>query len=303
MSTPENHHNHHSESQPSPHLDVYDDDDNSPEAVMERMMRLYGRSNLDDLVALSRDEEKHEAYQELLNELAYEVLATNEEFVANGLAMRSGQSSPEKQKDIKERNLELLHIAREAIVQEAGLSTEESLTDTEAAKKRVFEIIEHQLDVEGDTGPDGLLHALGILLETPEGKDRFIYPKGLFPKSTDAKWSTYIQSVQEHLAAVEALENKEPNASQAIVKAADTTRTYAHNKVSRDVDEILGFNTLPDTKWDFVKTRELIAKMRDTKFPNQQTGEKFLTENAVIEGTMGSAAVKTLIALRKDPRQ
>lgn len=303
MGNPEKHNSHHPELHSDSHAEPYADDDNSPEAVMERMLKLYGTSNLDKLVSLSRDEARHDDYQELLDELAFTVLESNEEFVANGRAMRSGKLSAASQLEIKERNLALLHMAREAVVLEAGLSTEDSLTDTELAKERVHDIIERQLESGGDTGADGLLHALGILQETSDGKERFVYPKGLFPKSTDAKWSAYIQSVKDHLAAVKALEEKDPTASQEIVKAADTTRTFAHDKVSRDIDEILGFNTIPDAKWDFKKTRNLLAKMRDSRFPNQNTAEKLLTENAVVEGTMGAAAVKTLIALRTDNKK
>jgi hypothetical protein len=281
-------------------LHHYAEDDNSIEAIKERMNLIYGdqRTTLDELVELYRNEEQHEQFEEALEDLAHKALQENDEFVKNARIMRSRTVSPEIQKQIRDRQHQLLDSYKQAIVREAGLSTEASQTEIEAAKQHVKEIVEAQVEKAGAVDALDILSTLGILRKDKDGNETFFYPSKLFPKDTNDKWTTYIETVRNHLKIGGLVKLKQ--AAPEELGEADKVRRIAHNAVSRDVDEILGFENLPDTRWDLEKTRELLAKMRDTRFPNVQSGEKFVTEKAVVEGVIGAHALKALTTRLSD---
>lgn len=267
--------------------------DNSPEAIAERVRALYGmeKTGLDELLELSRTEPESERLEVLIDDLAYEALNDNVEFTTNARLVRGGNLSHDDEKKVVQKQRELLAAYRQAIVQEAGLSTESSLTEIERSKQKIQEILDKTL-AEENPKPDQVLEALGIISRDKDGREIFTYPQNLFPKSTDNKWETYLETVKNHVRAERALANG--TVHKSAVGEADRARRTAHTGAAQDVHEILGLGKLPDSKWDLEKTRSMLAKMRDTRFPTVETAEKSLTEEAVIEGVIGLHALRAL---------
>ncbi len=162
----------------------------------------------------------------------------------------------------------------------------------EVSKAKIKELIENEILKNPESGPHDILKVLGMITENEIGEEIFVYPEGLFSKNTDAKWATYIETVRTWVRIKNAV-NAGITAS-AELGEIDKIRSVAHTAVSRDVNEALGLGNIPDSRWDFNKTRNLLAKMRDARFPTKETGEKSVTEQAVIEGVMGQHAIKAL---------
>lgn len=284
------HHNEHPVTSPEKHSP----DDDSPEAMIERVMALYDfdRTSLDDLIELSRDETKKEQFDVLLDDITYEALSNNAEFLENIDIIKEHSSSKEKQTLVRDRQRQLFEEYKQAILRQAGLSTEHAKSEMSLAKDRIKTRIERLLETDPGSEPHEILRELGMLAEDDKGREIFVYPEGIFPKSTDEKWATYLESVRTHLRIEKAVHAELREAEEGV--EADKARRFAHNAVSHDVNELLGFDKLPESKWNFEKTRALLAKIRDSRFPTVETAEKFATERAVLEGLIGEHAIKAL---------
>lgn len=270
------------------------DDDDSPEAVMARMKELFAfdKSAIDELVELSTDESKSEQFETLLDDLAYEALSGNNEFLENINKVKAHAGSQDDQKTIRSRQREIFEQQKEAILNQAGISTELAKDEMQLSKQRIKSIVEEELAKDPSANPHEILVALGMLKQNDIGEEHFTYPEKLFPTSTNKKWHTYLETVRSHLQIAREIELEMRAPSE--IKDYDTARYFAHNSVSRDVDELLGLNQLPDSKWTFLDTRGMLAKIRDNKFPTVETGEKFRTESRIIEGVLGERAIKAL---------
>jgi hypothetical protein len=286
MTSPENHH-------PEAYLPHHEEDD-SLEGFIERVKALYDfdRTAVDSLLELSRDETKTEQFEALLDDLTYEALSDNPEFLENIKIVTEHTVSREQQKEVTDRQRVLFDEYKAAILRQAGVSSEHVKSEMSTAKERIKSLVEAELATDPGSRPHEILLSLGMLTEDDEGQEIFTYPEALFPKSTDAKWSTYLETVRTHLKIEKAVKAK--LRAPVELEEADTARRIAHNAVSRDVDELLGFEKLPSSEWDFEKTRELLAKIRDSRFPTVETGEKFATERAVIQGLIGEHAIRAL---------
>jgi hypothetical protein len=277
---------------------LHHDNDDSPEAFIERMRSLYGieKTSFDELQELAKTEPDSERFQVFLDDLTYEALSENAEFNENREAMTSRKLSAKKQVELRDKQRALFSNYRQAIIQEAGLPTEVALTEAEKSKKKVQATVDEVLDSHETAEPVQVLETLGIITHDDEGKEIFTYPQGLFPKATDDKWDTYLETVRNHLRIERAVHHG--TTDKAELGEADTTRRMAHNAVTRDIHEILGLDKLADSSWDFEKTRNLLAKMRDTRFPTVETAEKAVTENAILVGIAGRRALEVLHRVR-----
>lgn len=278
----------------------HEDDDDSPEAMIQRVREMYGieETNLDELRKLAMDESAGERFDVFLDDLTYEVLANNEEFNENRRLMMSGKLSKHAKEEVRDKQRALFSSYRQGIIEEAGLPTESALTEVEKSKQQVRTMLNEVVDNHDTPEPTKALEALGIISHNKKGQEIFTYPRGLFPKSTDNKWDVYLESVKNHLRIERAVHGGTVDKSE--LGEADTMRRMAHNTVARDVHEILGLDGLEGSNWDFDKTRNLLAKMRDTRFPTVETSEKFVTEDAVLEGAIGLQALKILRAKLSD---
>lgn len=278
----------------------HEDDDDSPEAMAERVRALYGieRTNLDELRELADNDAAGERFEVFLDDLTYEALTENEEFNSNRRLMTSGKLSSQAQLELREKQRALFSRYRQGIIEEAGLPTETALTEAEKSRQKIQALLNEAVEAHDVSKPLEVLEALGIISHDKEGQEIFTYPQDLFPKSTDNKWDVYLESVRNHLRTERDVHGGTVDKSE--LQDADTIRRAAHNAVTRDVHEILGLDRLEGSNWDFDKTRNLLAKMRDTRFPTVETGEKFVTEDAVLEGVIGLQALKTLRAKLSD---
>lgn len=284
-----------SENNPSkPEQSQHDQDDESNDAFIERVKELYAfeSTSLDDLLELSRDPQATGKFEDLLDDLTYKALSENEEFSRNIVEIKSGHHSEEEKLGLRDRQRMLFSQYKEAVLSEAGISTERSKNEMEISKQKIKELIQAELSKNPESGPQDILMSLGMLEIAEDGQEVFAYPEGLFPKSTDAKWATYIETVRSWVRIKGAVDAGMKDISE--LGEIDKIRRVAHNATARDVDEVLGLGKIPDSRWDFEKTRNLLAKMRDTRFPTKETGEKSVTERAVVEGVIGQHAIKAL---------
>ena len=254
------------------------------ETVSDRLHELY-----------TRGEEKKDEYDTFVDDIVFEMLASNQEFMDNANAIRT--ASPEKQIEIKKRQNELFNLYRSELISYAGLPEEAGLNALGQARAKVAEKVRKLL--EDGAKQDEILNALDIITVDEDGKEHFHYPQGLFPATTDKKWETYLDSVRNHIRVSRAV--TAGTLDQKEGEYADEMRRFAHNAVAQEVDTILGLSELPESKWKFADTRELLAKMRDRRFPTVETSEKGRTTREILEGLDVIKALHTRIAdLHKD---
>lgn len=278
----------------TPEISQSNDESDSIDAFVERVKQLYSseRTSLDDLLELSRNPDAKSQFEDLLDDLAYEALTQNEEFMANREVLHSKSHDGPEILKVRNRQRELFAQYKEAIVLEAGVPTERSKSEIDAAKKRVQELVQAEVTRNPSAEPSDILKVLGMISLDKQGNEIFVYPENLFPPSTDDKWATYLETVNSWVRLKSAVDDGLRDFHE--LEDIDGTRRVAHNAVARDLDEILGLGKLPDSEWDFVKTRNLLAKMRDARFPTVETGEKSVTEKAVLKGVIGQHAIKAL---------
>lgn len=265
-----------------------------PSDAEQAAVDMYQRveSAIDKLTRLSRKDEDRAHFETFLEDLAYEALSDDEEFSQNALQMKSGRLSNEEQVRIRNRQRQLVTDYKDSILREAGIDTQLAKSELENAKEKVKELTETIVKNNGAATPTTVLSELGILVDDADGRQVFTYPASLFPKTTNDKWATYLENVRLHLRKERELHAG--TASQSELEEADKARRFAHNAVTRDVHEILGLD------WQFEETRNLLAKMRDSRFPTVATGEAHRTGRAVAEGAIGAKAVEILLTKLSD---
>lgn len=254
------------------------------DSFIERIRQLYANQKtaldeLTDLYNLAQDnpEEYKDQFEEFLDDLVYNSLVDDEEFMKNAKRMRSGRASKDEQLEIKDRQNSIFNTRKAIVVEVANLPTEAGLDDIQKSKMKVADLIS---EYEGShNGELDVLLALGILTKDEAGREVFTYPTGLFPATTDKKWEIYLESVRNHIRKSRGVELG--ILDKVEVEDADTIRRTAHNAISRDVDMILGLSELPDNRWNLERTRALVAKMRDLRFPTVETAERDRTAQDV----------------------
>lgn len=266
-------------------------DDDSQEFIA-RMRQLYSGQE----VAVDRLRELYEgddsqAFQEFLDDITYAALEENTEFLENARKARSTHST-EEQQSIRSQQRKIFDEAKQFVLMEAGLPTEASLDEIDTTRKKIAEILRAKLDLTSEHEINDVLTALGIVTTDEEGNERFTYPNDLFPDSVNKKWEAYNQSVLEYFRIERAVEAG--TRGREDLQVIDGSRRIAHNAVAHGVDEILGLSELPEAVWDFEKSRKLITKMRDMKYPTVETAERASTNNAVGAGLMGLHSLRAL---------
>jgi hypothetical protein len=273
----------------------YPDQNTDMAAFIERMKVVFEPlKNQFDVLRELYEAGENEHLDDMLDDMAYEALGSNEEFQGNRkllLADEGRRLRKDKAKQITDRQRELLAMYKQAIAIEAGLPDEAHQSEIELGRQRVREKLDEAEQVRELKNESDVLRALGILTQDTEGRSVFAYPQDLFPESTDAKWHAYLGSVMNHLRETRKLQHGV--GSQDEVADADRMRRHAHNTVTQDVHEILGLDQL-DQKWNLEQTRNLLAKMRDSRFPTVETSEEAVTAGVVVEGLakIGLAALK-----------
>lgn len=284
----------------APHDHDVEGDDDSIEATMARFKELFAenRTALDELLELSRDPNRTEELSALIDDLTYDALMNDDEFTTNVRKLRKHQLTSLQEEVIRSRQRELFDMQKASLISEAGLNTEDLLSSIEKSKLDIKKIVTDSIDEHQEHSADKILQVLGILEIGDDGKERFEYPRELFPKITNDKWDTYLETVREHLKIGRGV--RLGTISKAELGDADKVRRAAHNSVSRDVHAILGLEELSEEEWPLEKTRNLLAKMRDRRFPTVETTEKFRTGKAIIEGAIGAHAVRALMTPLSD---
>ena len=267
-----------------------DEDEDSTDAFKQRMLELYGSqlTVVDKLRELYEDDDS-QAFQDFLDDTTYGALEENTEFLKNARRMRATNSAVE-QETIKTRQRIIFDEAKKYVLLEAGLPAEASLDEVDRSRQRIAELLNKQPD--SDMEIDDVLRVLGIIILDDEGREVFNYPEGLFPASTDKRWETYLESLLQYFRIERAI--KLGTRTEKDKEPLDGARRIAHNAVAHDIDEVLGLSSLPATKWNFEKTRTLVTKMRDMKYPTIETAERDSTNSAIGESLMGLHALKAL---------
>lgn len=271
-----------------------EEDDDSPEAFMARMGEAYAseKTRLDELLEVYANEGEGEHFETLLDDLVYEAIVYNPDFKANVAMVQNPDISEAERLRYRDKQRALFAEYRQAIVQEAGLPSKFGANELLDAKRKVSSIVKNTIREADNPNSGVVLRTLGVLQQDDEGKDFFAYPHGLFPESVDKKWEVYLEAVRNHLRIKRDFEVGIKQRYELV--DADRARRLAHNAVTRDIDAILGLGSNPEQDWDFEKSRNLIAKMRDSRYPTIQTAEQAVTETAIVEAVAGMHAVQAL---------
>lgn len=179
---------------------------------------------------------------------------------------------------------------RELILNSLGLGEQSELHDINEAKESIATLTENI--PEDEKNAESVLNALGSRIEIADGNPVYSFPYELMPASVIDKWSTYLASVYRHIQLLSPTSEDE----REDLRMADRTRTQAHNSVTKDVHSILGFETYG---WNFVDTRLLLAKMRETEITTFDAG---LSEEAkkLVKDQREKLKIASLLAKRKD---
>ena len=276
--------------------------DESDEELMAGMMAIISEQHENNRTVLDRLVELHDSDQDnnkkmfsaLLDKVAFDILEKSgsyPDFNENIKKLKNrGNLKTEEESAIRNNQREMNRDVRSRIMELAGIPTEAGMTTIELGKKIVKEKLETSKNEINK--PEDVLFALGILrVETNDDQPKFVYPANLFPRATDDKWGHYLDSVKRHLKTVGDFQSG--LTEKISVETADTARRVAHDIITRDVHAILGFENLPSDKWDFSKTRNLVAKMRDERYPTVATSEKAVVSIAATEG-LGVYALKIM---------
>lgn len=255
--------------------DIYD-----ASGFIERMRGLFGDSetaqNRIDLL-LKDGTQNTDELDKLIDDLAKDSLRQDENFMENAKTIRRGRLSPVEAERMIQQQKRILENRRYAIIEMAAIPEEALLNEIDLARQRV-----HDLVGEEDS-PDEVLKKLGILTYNYKDDEVFTFPTDLMPDVTNDKWDVYLAAVLKHVKLRDETPGDRKQKKDELVDA-DKVRRFAHNRVAHDIHKILGFDKLDSDSWDFEKTRNLLAKMRDSRFPNIETAESKLTGEAVMNG-------------------
>lgn len=283
---------HHHEYTPHPSQKAQAEHSAHPEAnpLQDRLLaladRLYNKS-VENGTATVFDTIKHlstsgsaDELNAYIEEVAFEGVTSDEEFSSNINVLKSARErgDTKAEESIRDRQNEILNTYKQAVMSLSGLEDGAGRDELALARDKTGAIIAEHL--ESGESQDELLQKLGILEVNEQGKEIFMYPEELFPEKTNEKWAVYLQKVKDHLKAERGAMSGTMSSHE--LGDADKIRRLAHNAVTRDVHTILGFDKLPESEWDFAKTRNLLAKMRDHKFPTVDTAEKERTTTEVM---------------------
>lgn len=287
------------ESLQKPHIE-HSYSDFELQELSERMSALYEplTTKQDELKQLYEDSKKDagklELFTDLLDDIAYKALEKNDTFTQNITAMR--KASPDEQIRIRDDQRAMFNDVKTMILREAGIRDFEDERDLEVAKAKIREKIQPLLD-NSSVSEANILEALEVLVVDESGDKIFHYPDGLFPKATTEKWNNYLAAVRQHLRTKRNVDTGVGDRKDE--EQDDAMRRIAHNAVSEDINELLGLSGLPDAEWDFEKTRKLVAKMRDERYPTIETAEREVTEKAILDGIFGKQVVSVLEGLNE----
>lgn len=129
----------------------------------------------------------------------------------------------------------------------------------------------------GDASEVEIMRQLGFLKVSPEtGEEHFTFPEDVFPPHIVEKWHNYEVTIDNHLGAKKKFDRALDDNSDEVVQM-DALRRYAHNNLSKSVQEFL---SLED--WDFERVRKFIAKLVEQRFPTVATKESEVTSRDVI---------------------
>lgn len=229
-----------------------------------------------------------EAFNAELDDIVYASLEDNRAFMNNIQRIHAKTTSREEQENIRDAQRRIFNERKQAILREMGINSR----DEQAQFDEKRDLIQAKLanaEVKGTESEGEILKILGIIDVNENGEDQFTYPADLFPGVTNEKWEAYLGSVKNHIQ--KSRDFGSGMIGKEDVELADRARRVAHNSVSRDIDGLLGLNLLPEATWDFEKTRRLVVKMREKRFPNIETAEKLVTTGAIARGLAAAAAL------------
>lgn len=245
------------------------------------------KTNLANLLQLYTNGDQ-DGFIEKLDDVTYESLSEDRAFMNNIRRIHTTTTPKQEQDSIRDAQRRMFEQRKQAILTELGIKSEDEEADF-SEKRAVIQNMLAEVDVSGNESAEDILKILGIISSNEAGQEVFTYPPNLFPSTTNDKWDSYLGSVKSHLQ--KSREFGSGMLGKEDIELADRTRRVAHNAVSRDIDKLLGLDLLPESTWDFEKTRKLVVKMREHRFPTVDTAEEHVTTRAVAFGLAAAAAL------------
>ncbi len=268
--------------------------EDDPMASFLEMVRKTNETNGSKLYDLFEKEGDSKQFEELLDDIVYEIAFSDPTYVQNANKLKDGRVKGAEADEMAKRQREMVEIIRKIVIAESGLPTKELQTAIEQGQEAVQERLQG-VDLS-NVSTNEILRKLGILEEDENGDVTFNYPVDLFPEEITKKWNVYIDAVKKHIDV--GLKVERGALPREDLEVADSSRRLAHNRISEDLHKILGFDKLPKESWDLESTRRLVAKMRDKKFVGEETKESVITSQALALGMSVLAKLSARTAKR-----
>lgn len=244
--------NHHPEKAKSP---SHEPGEISPFDVENPDVSPPSQDSLDELRRLGEGDE----YEELLDTLAADYLATNvPEFSSNAAEMRT-RPPLDRQKEIKAAQRELLSRARRYVVERAGLGTD-ARSPLEKAQAHVADVLEHMPEEDRDDR-EKLYEAVGVKHIDPEaGYFWYSSVKPLLPEDRSGQYAAYKQAREDLQSAGERM--SKGLATKEDVMEADRAQRAAHNGLANTLTEVFADVGMTFDEARDLATRQYLGAMR-----------------------------------------
>lgn len=248
---------------------TWEDSDEEEDGFLKRVMEAsqFSKTHSDELTELYASNQP--AYEVKLDEMATDIALQDEEFNKNiakikALRTKNQGKSPEAQAIIQRQN-ELISMYQRFIISEANLPDETRYAQMISAKQHIAEIL-HEARGETYTPLEALETLNFYTVDEETEKKIYRFPEEIFPESVTEKWNIYLASVCRHAQAASKVDVTNPDTKEQAI-TLDRQRRYAHLSATADVHELLNLNE-NDPSWTFDSTKNLLANIRDSVFPN-----------------------------------
>lgn len=222
------------------------------------------------------DREQVGSFCEALDEAVFSVAKRVylEQITRNIARVRS--SDPNEQRIAADEQQQLLTSVKIQLVSNLGLEGYTDDIDLAECREKVRKITS---ECGEDSNPENMLKALELLeIDSDTGEASFVFPEKIMTRVAVQKWQTYTDAVNHHV--LMSNQMGQGTVTQSDIVSADRDRRTAHNGVAQEVMKVFCM-TDGLTKWDFEETRNMIAKMREHRLPNKDTGEAARTAEAI----------------------
>lgn len=216
----------------------------------------------------------HEEQLDVLDKVVDNVFDNDEmaQWTIDAIKDAREKGNEEEIKSLTARQKSRFNSMRRDIADVIGVEIEDTEKENDDYRAKLLERVMGM----GDQPDEEVMRELGFLVADENGDEHFDFPEDVFPPHIVSKWRSYESTIKAHVTASSRFNRAIEDNSAEIVEL-DAMRRYAHNNLSKSVQEFL---SLED--WDFERVRRFIAKLVEHRFPTVETAESAVTSKDVV---------------------